>query len=45
VAAVYPSSLGCLIFWELILFVAILALAVVYFWRKAVFTWPRRISL
>lgn len=44
VAAVYPSTAGWLVFWELILFVAILALAVVYFWRKAVFTWPRRIG-
>lgn len=45
VAAAYPHSQGWTIFWELVIFVGVLALAVVYFWRKGVFTWPRRISL
>ncbi len=45
VAAFYPSSQGWAAFWELVIFVGVLALAVVYFWRKGVFTWPRRISL
>jgi len=45
VAAYYPKSQGWLPFWELVIFVGVLALAVVYFWRKGVFTWPRRISL
>jgi NADH:ubiquinone oxidoreductase subunit 3 (subunit A) len=44
VAAVYPTSPGWAIFWELIVFIGVLALAVVYFWRKGVFTWPRKIS-
>ncbi|WP_025322382.1 NADH-quinone oxidoreductase subunit A [Deferrisoma camini] len=29
---------------EVILFVAVLALAIVYAWRKGVFTWPRKIQ-
>jgi NADH-quinone oxidoreductase subunit A len=45
VAVAYPLSQGWTIFWELVIFVGVLALAVVYFWRKGVFTWPRRISL
>ena len=32
------------VFWELMLFVGILALAVVYFWRKGVFVWPRKVT-
>jgi NADH-quinone oxidoreductase subunit A len=43
VAAVYPDSPGWAIFWELVVFLGILALAVVYFWRKGVFTWPRKV--
>lgn len=43
VAAAYPESQGWTIFWALFLFLAILALAVVYFWRKGVFTWPRKV--
>lgn len=44
VAAVYLSSRGWLTFWELVVFVGVLALSVVYFWRKGVFSWPRRIK-
>ncbi len=44
VAAWYPASPGWAIFWELMLFVGILALAVVYFWRKGVFVWPRKVT-
>ena len=44
VAAVYPNSPGWAIFWELVVFLGILALAVVYFWRKGVFTWPRKVT-
>jgi NADH-quinone oxidoreductase subunit A len=44
VAAVYPVSPGWAIFWELLVFLGILALAVVYFWRKGVFTWPRKVT-
>ena len=44
VAAVYPDSPGWTVFWELVVFLGILALAVVYFWRKGVFTWPRKVT-
>jgi len=44
VAAWYPGSPGWAVFWELMLFVGILALAVVYFWRKGVFVWPRKVT-
>jgi NADH-quinone oxidoreductase subunit A len=44
VAAVYPGSPGWAVFWELVVFLGILALAVVYFWRKGVFTWPRKVT-
>lgn len=44
VAAMYPSSQGWTVFWELVVFLGILALAVIYFWRKGVFTWPRRVK-
>ncbi len=42
VAVFYPDSPGWAVFWELMIFVGILALAVVYFWRKGIFTWPRK---
>ena len=44
VAATYRESLGWSVFWEFLLFLGILGLAVVYFWRKGVFTWPRRVK-
>jgi NADH-quinone oxidoreductase subunit A len=44
VAAVYPDSPGWAFFWELVVFLGNLALAVVYFWRKGVFTWPRKVT-
>ena len=44
VAAWYPGSPGWAAFWELMIFVGILVLAVVYFWRKGVFSWPRKVS-
>ena len=44
VAAFYPASPGWTVFWELTIFVGILVMAVVYFWRKGVFTWPRKVT-
>jgi len=44
VAVFYPASQGWAIFWELAFFLGILVLAVLYFWRKGVFTWPRRVT-
>lgn len=45
VAVYYPDSLGWLPFIKLFIFLFILTASVLYFWRKGVFTWPRRISL
>ena len=45
VSAFYPSSKGLIAFLEVALFLSMLGLAVLYFWRKGVFTWPRRITL
>ena len=42
-AAYYPHSPGWTPFLAIALFVAILGLAMFYFQRKGVFTWPRRI--
>ena len=45
VAVYYPDSPGWLPFIKLFIFLFILTASVLYFWRKGVFTWPRRISL
>ncbi len=44
-AVAYQDVPGLVVAFEVILFVAILSLAIAYAWRKGVFTWPRRISL
>ena len=44
VASVYRVTEGWLPFIEMVIFLVVLALAIVYFWAKGVFTWPRRIS-
>jgi NADH-quinone oxidoreductase subunit A len=44
VAAYYPSAEGIVPFVKVIIFLAVLAAGVVYFWCKGVFTWPRRIA-
>jgi NADH:ubiquinone oxidoreductase subunit 3 (subunit A) len=43
VATYYPEAKGLISFLKVFVFLAILALAVLYFWAKGVFTWPRRI--
>ena len=46
VAVAYNSpELGLQDFYEILLFVAILSLAIVYAWRKGVFTWEKKIYL
>lgn len=45
VAVFYPHSLGWMPFIKLFIFLFILGVSVIYFWRKGVFSWPRRISL
>jgi NADH:ubiquinone oxidoreductase subunit 3 (subunit A) len=44
VAAFYPDATGLAAFVKVFVFLAVLVLAVVYFWAKGVFTWPRRID-
>jgi NADH:ubiquinone oxidoreductase subunit 3 (subunit A) len=43
VATFYVQSDGWLPFIKLLIFLFVLGLSVIYFWRKEVFTWPRRI--
>jgi NADH:ubiquinone oxidoreductase subunit 3 (subunit A) len=45
VAAYYAKSEGWLPFFKVLLFLAVLAAPAGYFWRKGVFTWPRRIKV
>ena len=42
-ATYYPEASGLISFLKLFVFLAILVLAILYFWAKGVFTWPRRI--
>ncbi|WP_291327252.1 NADH-quinone oxidoreductase subunit A [Desulfovibrio sp. UCD-KL4C] len=44
VAAWYPHAEGMMSFYKVAVFMGVLALAIIYFWRKGVFTWPRKIS-
>ncbi len=44
VAAYYPEAEGLIPFVKVFIFLAILALAIVYFWAKGVFKWPKRLS-
>jgi NADH:ubiquinone oxidoreductase subunit 3 (subunit A) len=44
VATYYPEAEGFISFIKVFIFLAILALAIIYFWAKGVFTWPRRIQ-
>ncbi len=44
VAAFYPDADGFSAFLKIFVFLFVLALAIVYFWAKGVFTWPRKIS-
>jgi NADH-quinone oxidoreductase subunit A len=45
VAVQYRLSVGWTAFLEVFIFLAFLGLAVVYFWAKGVFTWPRKVQL
>jgi NADH-quinone oxidoreductase subunit A len=43
VAAQYRLTVGWSAFFEVLIFLFFLGLAIVYFWAKGVFTWPRKI--
>ncbi len=43
VATYYPQATGLISFFKVFIFLAMLGLAILYFWAKGVFTWPRRI--
>ncbi|WP_147822560.1 NADH-quinone oxidoreductase subunit A [Salidesulfovibrio onnuriiensis] len=43
VAVHYPGSIGWLPLLKVFIFLAALGLGCIYFWKKGVFTWPRRI--
>ncbi|PKU26154.1 NADH-quinone oxidoreductase subunit A [Telmatospirillum siberiense] len=45
VATQYRWTVGWDAFFEILIFLFFLGLAVVYFWAKGVFTWPRKIRL
>ena len=40
----YPHTIGMEAFVEVAGFLSVLAVAIIYFWKKGVFTWPRKIS-
>ena len=44
VALFYPDAVGISAFFKLFIFLCIIALAVLYFWAKGVFRWPKKIS-
>ena len=45
VAALYAKPQGLEAAVKLLVFIAVLAAAIIYFMRKGVFTWPRRIQV
>ncbi len=45
VAVFYPQAPGIVPFIDVLIFVGILGAAVVYFLRKGVFTWPRKVHI
>ncbi len=45
VATYYADAPGLVAFIKLLIFILILFASVVYFWKKGVFTWPRKIEV
>ena len=43
VAVAYGEAVGLSAFFKVFVFVSVLALAVIFFWAKGVFKWPKRI--
>ncbi len=44
VSVYYPEAEGLVPFVKVFIFLAILGLAIVYFWAKGVFEWPKKLS-
>ena len=44
VGAAYPFLKGWEVFFDVLVFLAVLGLGCLYFWKKGVFTWPHKIS-
>lgn len=44
VATYYADSTGIVPFVKLCIFIVILFASVIYFWKKGVFTWPKRVK-
>lgn len=44
-AVFYNQSVGFIAFWEVFIFVFVLVVAGLYFYRKGIFTWPRKIKI
>ncbi len=44
VAAYYAEAPGLVSFIKLLIFIVILFASVIYFWKKGVFTWPKKIK-
>jgi NADH-quinone oxidoreductase subunit A len=45
VAVIYPRTVGWIPFVEILLFLSVLGAAILYFYKKGVFTWPRKIKV
>ena len=44
-AVFYSQAIGWAAFWEVMVFIAVLAFACVFFYKKGVFQWPRKIKV
>jgi NADH-quinone oxidoreductase subunit A len=45
VAVIYPRTVGWFPFLEIMIFLSVLGAAILYFYKKGVFTWPRKIKV
>ncbi len=45
VAVIYPHTIGWFPFLEILIFLSVLGAAILYFYQKGVFTWPRKIKV
>ncbi len=45
VAVIYPHTIGWFPFVEIMIFLSVLAAAILYFYKKGIFLWPRKINV